>query len=286
MPLIEVFVGLDALRSSSEEVPGLATRAELQQWLAEHDAIEKETEMFDSGELQKLKKLTKGSYVLAIFALDLWLRLRLKAATQRNLSPEDTDLIELTLTTIYDLDRLLHLLRDRSENMELLGVRLSWEEQRAAAWVDRRNIIADLEAFLATRARWTPNAYGVLSPEVTLSRRPSTTSLSSDSSALPAPSSLSRSARFKLGEILSRDAAQFVGRVTSLRLGKISAAGKALDKLIDNSRAPVPEELLDEQDRLEDKGIKDMEGVDKFVMNVVMQWRKYCNCVILDVLVA
>jgi hypothetical protein len=279
MPPIEVFVGLDALRSASEEVPGLPTRAELQQWLTEHDAIEKETEIFDSGELQKLKKLTKGSFLLAIWAISLWLRRGPKAATQRNLSPEDTDLIELTLTTIYDLDRLLHLLRDRSENLELLGVRLTWEEQRAAAWLDRRNIITDLQAFLATRARWTSNAYDALSPKTPQSRRPSIASMSSDSSAPPASSVLSRSARFKLGELLSRDAAQFVGRVTSLRLGKISAAGKALDRLIDNSRVPVPEELLDEQDRLEDKGINDMEGVDKFVMNVVMQWRKYCDLV-------
>jgi hypothetical protein len=90
------------------------------------------------------------------------------------------------------------------------------------------------------------------------------------------PSTLSRSTRFKLAELLSRDAAQFVGRVTSLRHGKISATGKALDKLIDNSRSPVPEELLDEQDKLEDKGINDMEYIDKFVMNVVMQWRKCC----------
>jgi hypothetical protein len=60
MPPIEVFVGLDAVRSSCEDIPGLPTRAELQQWLVEHDAIEKETEIFDSGELKKLKQLTKG----------------------------------------------------------------------------------------------------------------------------------------------------------------------------------------------------------------------------------
>jgi hypothetical protein len=60
MPHIEVFVGVEALSSSSGEVPGLPTRAELQNWLFEHDTIEKETEVFDSGELKKLKKFTKG----------------------------------------------------------------------------------------------------------------------------------------------------------------------------------------------------------------------------------
>jgi hypothetical protein len=62
MPPIEVFIGLDAIRASAEEVPGLPTRAELQKWLAEHDIIEKETEIFDTGELKKLKKFTKGTF--------------------------------------------------------------------------------------------------------------------------------------------------------------------------------------------------------------------------------
>ena len=60
MPPIKVFVGLDAVRASAEEVPALPTREELKQWLAEHDRIEKETEVFDSGELRKLKRITKG----------------------------------------------------------------------------------------------------------------------------------------------------------------------------------------------------------------------------------
>lgn len=78
-----------------------------------------------------------------------------------------------------------------------------------------------------------------------------------------------------MAELLSRDAAQFAARVTSLRHGKITNAGKVLDKLIDHSRRPVPEVLLDEQDNLEEKGISDLEHIGKFVMSLVMQWRKY-----------
>ncbi|KAF8211424.1 hypothetical protein K438DRAFT_41193 [Mycena galopus ATCC 62051] len=263
MPPIEVFVGMEAIRASAEEVPGLPTRQQLQQWLVEHDTIEKETEIFDSGELKTIKKFTK-------------------AATQRNLSREDTDLIELTLTTIYELDKLLHLLRDRSENLELLGIRLSWEEFRSTAWIDRRTIIADLKAFLDTRARWTPAVYEEVTlptpsspPTSVTNRRDSLTSLASVASdTLLASAGFSRSARFKLAEILSRDAAQFSARITSLRHNKIAAAGKTLDKLIDTSRKAVPEDILDEQDRLEEKGIAELEHVGKFVMNAVMQWRK------------
>ena len=51
------------MRSSAEDVPGLPTRAELQKWIAEHDVIEKETEIFDTGELTKLRQLTKGNFL-------------------------------------------------------------------------------------------------------------------------------------------------------------------------------------------------------------------------------
>jgi hypothetical protein len=51
------------------------------------------------------------------------------AATQRNLSPADTDLIEVTLTTFLGLDRLIHLLRSRSDALELTGVRLTWKKR-------------------------------------------------------------------------------------------------------------------------------------------------------------
>ena len=60
LPPIQVFVGLDAVRTSAPEIPGLPTREELDQWFTEYERIEKETEIFDSGELKKLKKFTKG----------------------------------------------------------------------------------------------------------------------------------------------------------------------------------------------------------------------------------
>ena len=216
-------------------------------------------------------------------SLDLCRLLR-TAATQRNLSPQDTDVIELTLTTIYELDKLLHLLRDRSEHLEMLGIRLTWEEYRQAGWKERRLIIEDLGAFAVTRARWNSTMYEPaqkVNDSHELARRGSVTSLASVASDLSVTSpAFSRSARFKLAEILSRDAAQFSGRVTSLRHGKVAAAGKALDRLIDQSRKPVPEELLDEQDRLEEKCIGELENIGKFTLALVMQWRKYITVIL------
>lgn len=206
----------------------------------------------------------------------------LLAATQRNLSPADTDLIELTLTTIYGLDKLLHLLRDRTDNLEMLSIRLTWEENRRAGWKERRQVIEDLRTFVESRGRWSSSIYDhnlkSQEPSDSYPRRGSVVSLASTGSSdsvINSPT-FSRSARFKLSELLSRDAAQYTGRATSLKIGMVNTAGKALDKLIDHSRKPVPDELLDEQERLEEMCINDLENIGKFTMSLVMQWRKYC----------
>lgn len=131
--------------------------------------------------------------------------------------------------------------------------------------------MTDLRIFLSDRARWTTNIYrtGLSTSTSNLVSSSSSDSTSSDSSE-----PMSRSARFKLAEELSRDAAQFSSRVTSLRHGHVAASGKVLDKLIDNSRMPVPDPMLDEQDRLEEKCANDLEAIGKFTMLVVMQWKK------------
>lgn len=161
----------------------------------------------------------------------------------------------------------------------MMSIRLTWEENRRNSWKERQQIIEDLEAFSINRARWNPSIYEMI-PQDTQntplgSRRGSVASLASITSDSTANfPTFSRSARFKLAELLSRDAAQFSGKVTSLKHGKVVAAGKALDRLIDHSRKPVPEELLDEQDRLEEKCITELENIGKFTMHLVMQWRK------------
>ena len=63
MPPIEVFAGLEQLLSS-EPVKGLPSRKQLADWLVEHDAIEKETEQFDSGDMIRLKKFAKGTRIV------------------------------------------------------------------------------------------------------------------------------------------------------------------------------------------------------------------------------
>ncbi len=63
MPSVEVFPDLDTVSASAPATSGLPTREELEQWLIEQEKIEKETEIFDSGELKKFKKFTKGQSI-------------------------------------------------------------------------------------------------------------------------------------------------------------------------------------------------------------------------------
>jgi hypothetical protein len=69
MPPIELFADLDAIRASTPVASGLPTREQLGRWLVEHDKIEKETELFDSGELKRFKNFTMGECRAALFSL-------------------------------------------------------------------------------------------------------------------------------------------------------------------------------------------------------------------------
>lgn len=89
LPTIDVFAGMDDLSKPLEEICGLATRAQLNEWIAEHDKIEKETESFDSGDLRKLKKFTKGNIELVYLRYCLltnssWSRHAEKSVTRRH----------------------------------------------------------------------------------------------------------------------------------------------------------------------------------------------------------
>lgn len=213
--------------------------------------------------------------------------LRFTAATQRNLSPADTDLIEVTLTTLFALDKLIHLLRARSDTLDITGLRLTWEEKRIAAWKERNAIREDLQKFVKEQARWSVSTYDNIemtpndASPASASRPPSSLNgpthspspSTSDSTPRRNPNitGISRGARYKFAEDLTRDAGRFTTRYSAVKRNQITAAGKALDKIIE--KKTVPDEVLDEQDRLEND-IRPMDSLTKFAMDMVTQWKK------------
>ncbi|KAG8811759.1 hypothetical protein FRC17_002334, partial [Serendipita sp. 399] len=208
-----------------------------------------------------------------------------KAASQRNLSPADTDLIEVTLTTLLGLDKLIHLLRSRSDFLELTGLRLTWEEKRLGAWDERQSIQEELGDFIRKMGRWTPEAYKqVMESLVSASSSSVNVSQIQNESPLASPvtastpgrrnsafSTTSRNSRYKVAEDLTREAGRFSTRIAAWKRNFITPAGNALDRIIE--KKPVPDPVLDEQDRLENN-VRPLETLGRFGMEVVAQWKK------------
>ena len=186
------------------------------------------------------------------------------AATQRNLSAEDTDLIEITLTTLFALDRLLHLLRDRSEHLDLLDLRLTWEDNRVGAYSCRTSVLANIQTFLQQKARWNAGVYTTrFVPEK-----------HDEPSREISAEVFAQTARHALAEGISRESLMLSGSITTLRDGHVAPAGKVLDELIDVTRKPVPDAMLDEQDRLEELCDRSLVSLGRFLQAVVMQWKR------------
>ncbi|KAG8890189.1 hypothetical protein FRB98_000517 [Tulasnella sp. 332] len=281
MPAIDVFAGAEELASDTflgQPISGLPEREQYEQWVSQQESIEKEMEFFDKGDLNRLKKFAK-------------------VKARQNLSPEDTDLVELTLTTLLGLEKLSSLLRLRSDRLEALRLRLQWEDQRLEAWAHRQSLLGDLEAFIR-RARWSPSTYDVFSdradgpvsqgtpphspaPAYERLRTTSTSSNVSMAASIIIPQSLlpsqytdfSRSHRFQLAESLSREAAGYASRVLNFKSSRVTVAANTLEQLIAVSREKVPDEILGAQDHLEVKSSV-LDGLGRFAMNIAMQWIK------------
>lgn len=120
------------LQYSLEKVDELTTR---------HEAMEKEVEQFDHEDMTRLR-----AHVKALTGVD-------KQQDDKDLSPADTTTIEITFTTLMTLDRLMHMLRRRSYELQMLTLRVFWEQEHATseAWVADTD--TQVDALLA-KARW------------------------------------------------------------------------------------------------------------------------------------
>ncbi|BGO92228.1 hypothetical protein NBRC10512_000960 [Rhodotorula toruloides] len=240
---------------------------ELEAWWAEHDRIEREIQAYDMGDLVKMRNIARER-------------------SKQELSPRDTDLIELTLTTLFAVDKLLSLLRQRRKALTLLGYRLKWEEATASAWTSRRRLLADLPTFVA-KARWSPtsanestlahSASGLLAPKSDLTRSSSSTMLafSSSSRDLTTLSSSTSSSTLRAStataNLLSLSLSTLTTQSRTLSASAVPLSASFLDKLIDSSTSPLPESFLDEQDRLEDSVKAISEGLHQFAEQLVSQ---------------
>ncbi|GAA5908711.1 hypothetical protein JCM5296_002683 [Sporobolomyces johnsonii] len=255
----------------------------LERWWAEHDRIESEVDAYDMGDLSKMRTVAKNK-------------------SKQELSPKDTDLIEVCLTTLFAVDKLLHLLRQRRKALILLGYRLQWEESVAAAWASHRQLLADLPTFLA-KSRWSiplaiasPSRHPSGEPPARLPTSSSQTSLLSASTSLststssrrlsfiaspntaasfpsPGPASASQMSRTMRSQMLSLSLSSLHSSLRLLTSSLLPSSSTHLDKLIDTSPSPLPDSFLDAQDALEDTIRRSTAGLGSFAEEMVRLWK-------------
>ncbi|KAG2222475.1 hypothetical protein INT45_013388 [Circinella minor] len=107
---------------------------------SKHETMEKEVEKLNKEDMTRLRahvKTLTGS----------------EKQDDKDLSPADTTTIEITFTTLMTLDKLMHLLRRRSYDLQMLTLRLFWEQEytKASGWVIESNGEVD---DLLQQARW------------------------------------------------------------------------------------------------------------------------------------
>ncbi|KAI9015243.1 hypothetical protein CLU79DRAFT_765767 [Phycomyces nitens] len=107
---------------------------------AQHSVLEDEIEKFDAGAMTRLRSHVKD--------------LTGAGRTGKDISPADTTTIEITLSTLMALDKLMHSLRRKSLDLQALTRRAAWEKEHAGAMDWLTTTGEQLEDFLTNHARW------------------------------------------------------------------------------------------------------------------------------------
>jgi Growth-Arrest-Specific Protein 2 Domain/Calponin homology (CH) domain len=116
------------------------TQTEVETLNCEHEALEQDIELFNKEDMTRLR-----AHVKALTGSD---------RGDKDLSPADTTTIEITLTTLMTLDRLMHLLRQKTYTLQILTLRVLWEDEfsKAIKWVNDGD--EEITCFLRGEARW------------------------------------------------------------------------------------------------------------------------------------
>ncbi|KAG2179022.1 hypothetical protein INT43_001871 [Umbelopsis isabellina] len=116
------------------------TQTEVAKLNDDHEALEHEIESFNKEDMTRLR-----AHVKALTGSE---------KGDKDLSPADTTTIEITLTTLMTLDRLMHLLRQKTHTLQVLSIRVLWEAEYATAtkWVEDGH--AQTTLFVIEEARW------------------------------------------------------------------------------------------------------------------------------------
>ncbi|KAI8342102.1 hypothetical protein BC941DRAFT_499597 [Chlamydoabsidia padenii] len=141
---IDILVNANIPNGASTEVLSI-TADQVEDLNTNHEAMEKEVELFNKQDMSRLRTHVKD--------------LTVDATKEKDLSPADTTTIEITFATLTALDRLLHLLKRHSHGLQVLTLRVFWENEFAKTvdWVNTK--AQELDLFIQSRARWQDGTY-------------------------------------------------------------------------------------------------------------------------------
>jgi hypothetical protein len=129
------------LVSALDDVEYDYTKEEIDALNDAHNKLEQEVQAFDAQDMTRLRAHVKA----------------LTSNNHKDLSPADTTTIEITFTTLMTLDRLMHLCRRHAYELQMLTLRMAWEQNylETVAWV--RSTLEQVKVFVQTKARWKPD---------------------------------------------------------------------------------------------------------------------------------
>ena len=188
------------------------------------------------------------------------------------MSTQDTDLIEITLETIYALDRLVRLLSGRRTNLDLARLSLSWEEDLHKSWTEFVALEQDIQHFVLRRSRLSLSTAltNLDVPLQTSDLNSSDTVSSYAASTTPTQQSTSRvqPASQMTAEIIALEASRLSLRIRALVQEAVPRTGSLLDAIIDQRQ--VPDGYIDEQEKLEEAAGK-LLSKDSFLSDLAAQ---------------
>lgn len=129
------------LVSALDDVEYDYTKEEIDSLNAAHDTLVLEIQAFDAQDMTRLRAHVKA----------------LTSNNQKDLSPADTTTIEITFTTLMTLDRLQHLCRRHTYELQMLTLRMAWEQRYLETVIWVRATLEDVKTFVQSKARWKPD---------------------------------------------------------------------------------------------------------------------------------
>ena len=258
---LETAVSIDPI---SEGVPTLLP-SELDDLVQQHASSIKQADAYQLGDLESLRTECKD------------------AASSKTMTQRDTDIVELALSALTVLDKGRHLIRQRSKMLDLVALRMKWEEQKATVTKELAALSLDVNKFVS-KARW------MLPEDATARRRrismqaktvksPLRNMITNgrlgapaEASPLGGGSTSSTMARRMRLDILNLDLARNTQRIHSLSQASIVYLGRTLDKFIDTSTVRLPDAFLDQQEELENRISALTVNLTAFLLAMVKQW--------------